>query len=100
LVAAAADALRNKVNEKVSVFFMFNSFLTFQDSEDAQKRLEELMAQAKRQAEELAAQQKREAERRQQLLKVRKRGNTTGGKKRFISSISFLLGICIGWSCD
>jgi hypothetical protein len=68
LVAAAAEALKNK------------------DSEEAQKRLEDLMRQAKKQAEELEvcfsffllffqqlfsqAQQKREAERRNQLLKA------------------------------
>ncbi len=53
LVAAAADALKNK------------------DSEEAQQRLHALMDQAKKQAEELAAQQARENERRKQLLKVR-----------------------------
>ncbi len=52
LVAAAADALKNK------------------DSEEAQKRLEDLMRQAKSQAAELEARQKKEAERRNQLLKA------------------------------
>jgi hypothetical protein len=52
LVSAAAEALKNK------------------DSEDAQRRLEELMKQTKAQAELLAEQQKREAERRKQLLKA------------------------------
>lgn len=52
LVSAAADALKNK------------------DSEDAQKRLEKLMIDAKKQAEELAARQQRENERRAQLLKA------------------------------
>ncbi len=51
LVSAAAEALKNK------------------DSEDAQRRLEELMRQTKAQAEVLAEQQKRETERRNQLLK-------------------------------